>query len=220
MKRLLSLNSALLLVLIFAISSCVSDLEEAQEPVVSEAELLVEEESEGGENLRRGVFGKNRSRFYFERFQNTLSVIPGDGFNPETLENAFVPGTGKGRATFMGNATTFLNQFTQLGPEGLGTIGKPVTQFYGQQLAELGITNVPDEVSSITADAKGNSVWFKNLGNKITPVSETRFNFEADVEVIGGTGRFENATGKGKVRGFFNPMTQEGSSIIFGRIKF
>ena len=223
MRRLLTFNSIIALVLIFVVSSCMSNLDLNQEPVETQSELHEIDESQGGENERRWNFDKKATRFYFERFSNQLDPRQPNGDRVTSPDDfaLFFPGVGEGNATFMGKALTFINQQATIDENGQqGTIAAPVTQFYADELAALGIKNIPDEVSSITSDKRGNSVWFKNIGNAVTPISEIRFNFEAEVEIIGGTGRFDGATGKGKVRGFFNPTTGEGSSIIIGKIQF
>jgi hypothetical protein len=170
----------------------------------------------GEENLR-----KTTERNYSERFENSLFMVPGPGYEEGKPDNAFYPGTGTGNSTHMGKALTFINQFAQFGPDGLGTIGAPVTKFFEEQLTDLGITNIPDEVSSITTDGKGNSVWFKSISNQVVfNESGTRAEFKAEVEIIGGTGKFEGATGSGEVNGFFNPATGQGASTIKGRISY
>ncbi len=156
-------------------------------------------------------------RNYFEKFTNQLGSVDENG-QPTNLIPAYFPGTGEGNSTHMGKAITFLNQYAFFNQNGLNTIGAPVTQFYAQELAEIGITNIPDNVSSITTDGKGNSVWFENIQNTVTPAGAERTDFVAEVKIIGGTGKFENATGDGLVVGYFNPQTGMGSSTINGKI--
>ncbi len=211
-KNLLFRKSALILSASVLMFSCLPD---SEAPVIQEESNLVEVLStpaEGGENLRKAV-----ERNYFERFENNLKLEPGPGFTGGP-DNAFYPGTGKGNSTHMGKALTFLNQFAQFGTNGLETVGSPVTMIFADELAALGLTSIPDNVSSITTDGKGNSIWFEAVSNSVTPTSETRADFVAQVKIVGGTGKFEYATGEGEVVGFFNPEDGKGSSTMRGRI--
>ncbi|MEN2282025.1 hypothetical protein AAGF08_07780 [Algoriphagus sp. SE2] len=158
-------------------------------------------------------------RNYFEHFSNQLIQVDENGIFTQNIP-AYFPGTGEGNSTHMGKALTFLNQFAFVSENGLNTVGAPVTQFYASELAEIGLTDIPDEVSSITTDGNGNSVWFKNIENIVTPISEDRSVFIAKVEIIGGTGKFENAAGDGIVEGSFNPNTGEGENTIKGKIVY
>lgn len=200
--------------LLFA-SSCMSDLQEPNqiEASKSQNEVAFAEANVSDVNARKAV-----ERNYFERFTNQISLIPVEGFIPDYGAPAYYPGAGLGNSSHMGKAYSFLNQFATVGAEGLETKGRPVTQFYGEELAALGLTNIPDEVSSITTDGKGNSVWFKNINNQVSPVGPDRMEFVAEVEIINGTGKFEGATGTATVKGHFNPLNGKGMSTISGRI--
>jgi len=224
MKRLITFNSALALVLFFALSSCMSEMDVVEEPITSESELLGIVESDGGENLRKN--DKIATRAYFERFNNQLDPRNASGepiSSPDEFA-LFFPGIGIGNSTQMGKATTFLNQRLELTPEGPKTVGAPVTQFYSKELAELGIdvTLIGPEVSSVTTDGKGNSVWFENIVNEVeAPDPSTGLqSFTAQVKIVGGSGKFEDASGEGIAQGFFNPVNGEGSSTIRGEITF
>ncbi len=224
MKRLLQIQRIGAFGLLIAlVGACVSETEPLLEPDQIEASIELNEEEEGGENLRKG---EAKSRAYFERFYNQLD--PRDPFgNPITSPEDFAlffPGIGKGNSTHMGKATTLLNQkleFTEQGPK---TVGAPVTQFYSDIIQyELGLdpTIIPDEVSSITTDGRGNSVWFKNIENVVTPSENSPISyFEAQVEIVGGTGKFDGASGFGTVKGSFNSLDGKGESTINGRIEY
>ena len=211
--------SGLSLAIALLISSCMSEVET---PLVNETSALSKEiaiagsEELGGENLRKGPNGV----VYQEKFTNSIGFVPAEGFNPILGLPAFYPGTGVGNATYMGEAYSFINQKAELGPQGPVTVGAPVTMFSADKLAEFGLTNIPDEVSSLTTDGKGNTIYFKNILNVTTPVSPTRINFTADVEIIGGTGKFKTASGKGKVVGFFNPGNGAGETTLRATIVF
>ena len=154
---------------------------------------------------------------YFEIFNNTLFFVPAEGYQGGPAP-AFYPGSGEGIATKMGKAYSFINQLAQFQNNELVTVGAPVTMFFESELSAFGITGLPDAVNSITVDKKGNSVWFKNVKNVVIPVSEILSSFTAEIEIIGGTGKFEGATGTGTVRGNFNPLSGEGSSVTLASI--
>jgi hypothetical protein len=197
------------------LSSCMSEVEA---PVADEMAKALEESTEvvsGEENLRKGP-GYN----YSEKFTNQLTEEDYNGDNPFGI--AFFPGVGTGMANRMGKATSFLNQLAIFDPQinGVITVNAPVTQFYEDELTDLGLTGIPDEVSSLTTDGKGNAIWFKNIKNITTPISATLTKFEAEVEVIGGNGRFSRARGQGIVTGTFNPQNGKGTSILEARIDY
>ncbi|MBN3519154.1 hypothetical protein JYB62_03990 [Algoriphagus lutimaris] len=196
------------------VSACTSVEEPALVQPASQTEVLTSPETLTDGNARKRV-----ERNYFERFTNQLFAVPINE-DPSLPFPAYFPGSGEGNSSHMGKAYTFLNQYAFFGPDGLQTIGAPVTQYFAEELENMGIFVDNDEVSSITTDGKGNSVWFKNINNVVTPVSDERSEFIAEVEIIGGTGKFEGATGEGTVVGNFNPQTGAGSSTIQGRIEF
>ncbi|WP_111669909.1 hypothetical protein [Algoriphagus litoralis] len=155
---------------------------------------------------------------YFEIFENQLFFVPGEGYQGGPAPG-FYPGTGKGLATRMGKAKSFLNQFAFVENGELTTVGAPVTLFFGDELAALGLDEIPDQVSSITVDKKGDALYVKNIKNTVTPISASLSAFIAEVEFIGGTGQFAKFKGTGVVRGNFNPMTGAGASVTFGNLK-
>lgn len=215
MKKLSFIQKSLFgISLVFLCASCV-DTEELQPDLsTEELTLLTENSTTGEENLRKG---KATDRAYFERFRN--QIVPS-----QFAEGLFFPGTGVGNSTHMGKALTFLNQKLVVSPEGFPTtIGAPVTDFHAAALDELGLNTsiIPAKVSSITTDGKGNSVWFENVLNIVQEPDENNIQtFEAQVVIVGGTGKFEGATGSGTVIGFFNSITGVGSSTIKGRITY
>jgi hypothetical protein len=141
-----------------------------------------------------------------------------DGDNPFAL--SYFPGIETGIANRMGNATSFLNQLAIFDPEtkSVITVNAPVIQFFPEELMNLGLTGIPDEVSSLTTDGKGNAIWFKNIKNVTTYINESLTKFEAEVEVVFGNGRFSRA--RGIVTGTFNPLTGQGSGILEARIDY
>lgn len=196
------------------VSACTSVEEPSLVQPVSQTEVLISQET-----LTDGNARKTAERNYFERFTNQLISVDENGQFTSDIP-AYFPGTGIGNSSHMGKAYTFMNQFASFGLNGLQTVGAPVTQFYAEELEAMGIIVDDDEVSSITTDGNGNSVWFKNINNVVTLTSDERNDFVAEVEIIGGTGKFEGATGVGTVIGHFNPLTGAGSSTIQGRIEY
>lgn len=150
-------------------------------------------------------------RAWMDKFNTVFSFVPdfAGGWVAPNPAPAWYPGTGTGTATHMGNAITYFNQKALLGPGGLYSIPQPVTMFYAAILGQAGIANIPDQVSSIVLDDKGNSVWFASSGSTTTPVSETRITFEATLMIVGGTGKFMGAAGSVKLTGYFNPTDPE-----------
>ena len=65
-----------------------------------------------------------------------------------------------------------------------------------------------------------NSIWFKNILNTTIPESNTRTNFTAEVEVVGGTGKYSGVKGSGVVIGYFDPSSGIGKSTTSAKISF
>ncbi|MDF2158009.1 hypothetical protein [Algoriphagus sp. CAU 1675] len=201
-KGLLAIASA---VTIF--TSCISD---GEEPLVEvkplEAELLVTDPS-GEENLRKS----DTPYTYIEVFKN--QIMPSG--EPPLYD--YLPGSGVGLGKYLGKSYSFINQkpITPLMSE-----GAPVTMFFEDDLAALGITDIPDNVSSVTVSNGGHALFFESGLNEGKLVSNDRIEFEADLTIVDGRGKFEGVTGTGKVTGFFNPNTGEGQSKVIAEIIF
>ncbi len=194
----------------FFVTSCIS---EPESPILSEQvekSVALSEENTGDENLR-----KSPEFNYLEKFSNQITPkYEGEsGFGPIV----YLPGTGVGNATFIGKSYSFINQLA-VGPT--TTIGAPVTKYYSEDLAALGLTDIPDNVNSLTTDGKGNAIFFESGVNSAVVVSETKTEFSADLIVVGGTGKFLGVTGKGKVEGSYNPLNGVGSSTVRADIKY
>lgn len=200
------------------VTSCIS---ESESPILTEQlekSVAISEGTTGEENLR-----KSSEYNYIEKFSNQIDFFPDleNGWQPGSPAPAWYPGVGVGMANRMGKAQSFLNQFAYFDNDlGLVTVGAPVTQFYLQELTELGLKNIPNNVSSLTTDGKGNAIWFENVKNVTTVISVDRTDFEAEVNVIGGNGKFSRARGSGIVKGFFNPNTGSGKSELMARIDY
>lgn len=199
----------------FFVTSCMSDPESPVLTEQLEKSVAISEETTGEENLR-----KSPEYNYIEKFSNQLIFEPGPGYAGGPAP-AWYPGVGVGMVNRMGKAQSFINQFAFFDSElGLVTVGAPVTQFYSEELTNLGLTGIPPEVSSLTTDGKGNAIWFENVKNVTTAISADRTDFEAEVNVIGGNGRFSRAQGSGIVKGYFNPNTGVGQSELTARIDY
>lgn len=199
----------------FLVTSCISDPESPVLTEQLEKSVALSEGTTGEENLR-----KSSEYNYIEKFSNQLSFVPGPEFAGGPAP-AWYPGVGVGMVNRMGKAQSFINQFAYFDGElGLVTVGAPVTQFYSEELTNLGLTGIPSEVSSLTTDGKGNAIWFENVKNVTTVISADRTDFEAEVNVIGGNGRFSRAEGSGIVKGYFNPNTGVGQSELTARIDY
>jgi len=218
-KNYLKLSGLSLAIALF-ISSCMSEVES---PLANENSKLTEEvaiagsEELGGENLRKipGSFN------YSENFDNQIIPIAIDGLaSPQGL----YPGIGVGSATRFGKGNESLSFFNQIAKFDsnfqLKTTGAPVTDVFSVELAKLGLVGIPKNVSSITTDRKGNSIWFENIENVTTPESPEKINFKATIKVVGGSGKFAKAYGEGIVEGFYNPNTGVGKSSVKARINF
>lgn len=176
----------------FLVTSCISDPESPILTEQLEKSVVLSEGTTGEENLR-----KYPEFNYFEKFSNQ-SVID------EAKPYAF-PGFGEGNATFIGKSYSFFNQYAtgEIVDGQIVTVGEPVTEYFQDQLTELGLPDVPSSVSSITTDGKGNSLWFYSVRNLATPGSDG-ITFIASVNIVGGTGKFEGASGSGIVEGYID----------------
>ena len=106
----------------------------------------------------------------------------------------FLPGEGTGNATFMGKAKSYINQMV---------------------VSENQLIGAP-----VTVDKKGNAIFFSTPENNAVEVNDERTEFSAIVFIIGGTGIFKDASGKGIVNGFYNPNTFIGETVLSADITF
>jgi hypothetical protein len=141
-------------------------------------------------------------------------VIPGPGWVSPNPVPAWYPGEGEGQANLLGKSYGFVNMYVTMGQNGLQGAPAPVNLVYADRLAELGI-EVPDAVSIILFDKHGNSIWASgNNSLPVIPESPTKVLFEGNPVIVGGTGKFENATGHFTMSGFFNPQDTEDAGIV------
>jgi len=133
---------------------------------------------------------------------------PAPGWYPGVATEAHLNLLGKGQG--------FVNMHATFGAGGLECTAAPLNMFFADQLAEMGII-VPDAVAIIYFDKQGNSIWGRAIGTfNVTPASPTRATFSGgSAEILGGTGKFANATGSFAFSGYFNPQdTNEVSFVI------
>lgn len=111
-----------------------------------------------------------------------------------------------GHLNLLGKSQAYVNMYATFGAAGLQGAPAPLNLFFANELNALGIT-VPDAVAIILFDKHGNSIWARGKGTiPIIPVSETKVTFSIDAEILGGTGKFANATGSFLGEGYFNPQ--------------
>ncbi|MBA4301586.1 hypothetical protein SAMN03080617_00798 [Algoriphagus alkaliphilus] len=215
MKQIKLKLSGLVLISGIIFSSCMS---EAETPVINELAEVSRETSQvvtGEENFRKGPKGV----FYQEKFSNQ-SIVVG---NP-----AAFPGFGEGQATFIGKGFSFFNQYALGFPDQNGVVfTEPawVTEFFEKELIALGIDAEVIKasskiVSSLTTDGKGNSIWFKSVSNRAQFDQQGNITFEAEIEIVGGTGKFQGATGVGTVKGNVMASDGKGNTTVRANIVF
>jgi hypothetical protein len=199
------------------VTSCMTDTEGPLEESLLTEKALEVTDSEGGENLKKGGFVE-----YKDSFTNQiLSLGEVDGefvlVDPRTFEGTiFLPGTGKGKARTMGNVHSFINQVAT-GPT--TSIGAPVMQFHADALAKFGIVDLPNNVHTVTINDAGHALFFESKTNVANSMAPDRVEFEAELTIVGGTKKYENAPGTGNVTGFYNPNNGQGESTVTALIK-
>lgn len=145
----------------------------------------------------------------------------------------YFPGKGVGNATHMGNVRTYFNQLA-IWPEGTtdpnavppsGSIPKPIVDIPGYFLLPppidfsdlFGLINtlpIPREingypVNSMLVNDKNEAVFSTSVGGFIRPESATKFVYGGKALILGGTGKFTNATGEFDFIGYFNPQNPD-----------
>lgn len=140
-------------------------------------------------------------------------VVPGPGWVDQYSAPAWYPGEGEGHMNLLGKAYAFVNMYVTLGQSGLQGTPAPINMFFSDELDDLGIT-IPDAVTIFMFDKQGNSIWGSGVGTlPVTPVSQKRVLFSGPIDIIGGTGKFANASGSYKISGYFNPQNQQDAAL-------
>jgi hypothetical protein len=199
------------------VTSCMTDTEGPLEESILTEKALENTDSEGGENFKKGGFIEYKDSFVNKIL--TLGEVNGEFVLVDPMNfggTVFLPGTGKGKARTMGNVHSFINQVAT-GPT--TSIGAPVMQFHADALAKFGIVDLPNNVHTVTINDAGHALFFESKTNVATFIAPDRVEFEADLIVVGGTKKFKNVTGEGKVTGFYNPDNGRGESTVTALIK-
>lgn len=134
------------------------------------------------------------------------TVIPGTN---EGTPGLYYPATGTVHMTTMGKAMAYMSMFvTGTPPDNLVATPVSIVPFFGPELAKLNLTNLPPQVAILYADMQGNTVWARGTALSLQVVSPTKATFSANSVILGGSGKYENATGHFMLSGSFNPQDQ------------
>lgn len=198
MKAFSLFKQALLLAVIALAYSC-------------QKETLVTAESLTGNGADKTILAskyKPQSHYFkgaFTAYYNFIPDVAGGWVAPNPAP-AWWPGGGQGHVNLLGKCRAFYNQYATIGVNGLQTVAAPVNQFFPVEASNLGI-QTSDLVGMVFVDEKGNSIWSRAVGAILTtPVSETRIDGAGYFEIVGGTGKFANATGHYNFTYYFNPV--------------
>jgi hypothetical protein len=137
----------------------------------------------------------------------TYRAIP--GLNNEGTPGMYYPGVGNGNMTVLGKTTTYVNMFvTGTPPDNLQGTPASIAPYFTTELAKLGLSNLPPEVAILFADQQGNTIWARGSGLSLGVhiVSPTKATFGGNSVILGGSGKYENATGRFMLSGWFNPQ--------------
>ena len=208
-KRNMALQAGVCLLLVLVLASCQKEKAVVKKP-----------------------FKANTSTWYRiaplpQEFQSLVTV----GENSYTT---FGPGGGQGNATHMGNVKTYFNQLAYTSnlnvpiPVPVGSLVAPVADVInypvlgfplpliqtGDFAGLVAITNtlsIPQQangkiVSSFFYNDNGDAVFISNsTASVISNVSPNRNEFSGKALIVGGRGKFTNATGEVDFTGAFNP---------------
>jgi hypothetical protein len=162
-------------------------------------------------------------RAYSDNFVNELVFVPdfAGGWTAPDYAPAWIAGTGEGNASHLGKAKMYFNQYNSFTPDGISTVAAPVTQSFAAELAVAGFSNISPAVSLIMFDERGNSICFHHTSINTTLTSPTHADVVGSMDIIGGSGKFNGATGQVVFNAFFNPQNLlESSSRANGWISY
>lgn len=152
--------------------------------------------------------------------------VPDVGWTYPNPGPGWYPGGATGNLNHLGKCEALFNQYATLGPDGLHSVAAPLSMFFSAKLNELGI-NIPVEagtVGMVFFDKQGNSILSRVVGAGIyVPVSPTRVEGKGSYfEIIGGTGKFANATGHYSFDAYLNPTdtSDAGFKVYDGVINY
>ena len=135
----------------------------------------------------------------------------------------YFPGGGQGQATHLGNCTVFFNQLAYIQPPDnniAGSVAAPLTDIPSYPVAgdftelssaitTLGIPEKVDGkiVNSVIYNKQGEAIFLSAIAGSGSnfPISPTRIGYKGKGLIVGGSGRFVNATGEFDFDGYFNP---------------
>lgn len=203
------------------VTSCMTDTEGPLEESILTEKALEVTDSEGGENLKKGGFIE-----YKDSFVN--QIIPFIEIGPEILVPydperfpgllpTYLPGIGEGKARTLGKVYSYINQKVLPGTN--SSEGTELFQFQLEALEKLGISNLPDEVHAVTVSEGGHALFFRSGKNVGTIVNDSVTTFTAKLEVVGGVGKYENASGEGEVKGWYDQRNGYGESMVTALLK-
>jgi hypothetical protein len=129
------------------------------------------------------------------------------GYVPPNPTPAWYPAVvTEAHLNLLGKCQAFINMYATVGPSGLQGVPASLNPVFATQLSAYGIS-LPDTVAIAYFDKQGNSIWARGTGAfPLTPVSPTSVTFRGNADILGGTGKFLNATGSFVFYGYFNPQ--------------
>jgi hypothetical protein len=196
MKTLSFIKTALLIAVIPFLFGCEKE---------SLSELQVGSESA----LRKG---KQVERPFKGRMVSYTTIVGDEaaGWTPGNLLPGWFLGSGEGNATHIGKFNTYFSQYgVPVSVNEAQVVGVPVTMFFTEELlehftpAEIRLMTEL-EVSMVIFDKHGNSIWSARVPGTRTVTLEDASSVEVFQEliIVGGTGRFADASGSFTLSGF------------------